>query len=170
MKIGIYKITNPEGEIYVGQSKNIDQRFETYKNIRCPKQHDLYNSLKKYGWFNHKFEIIEECSIDELIEKEKYYIKLYNCVKEGLNKRGYGKGNGISRPEWDYPESAKKSKSKTMKEKWKNGEFKRKWSKSVKHTNTGETYQTMQECALKHNISHTKLLRLLGEGKEFSYI
>jgi hypothetical protein len=57
-----------------------------------------------------------------------------------------------------------------MKEKWKTGEFKRNWSKSIKNLNTNEIYSTMQECALKNNISHTKLLRLLGEGKEFSYI
>ena len=166
MKTGIYKITNPEGKVYIGQSKNIDQRFETYKKLECKSQLLLFNSLAKYGWYNHIFEIVEECNIEILNEKEQYYIKQYNCANEGLNCKGQGKWSFNS----VYPESAKISKSQTMKEKWKTGEFKRNWSKSIKNLNTNEIYSTMQECALKNNISHTKLLRLLGEGKEFSYI
>jgi predicted GIY-YIG superfamily endonuclease len=29
--IGIYKITNPEKEVYIGQSTDIEKRFKTYK-------------------------------------------------------------------------------------------------------------------------------------------
>lgn len=166
MKTGIYKIINPEGKVYIGQSKNIDQRFETYKKIKCRNQKFLFNSLAKYGWYNHTFEIVELCDITLLNEKETYYINHYNSAIDGLNCRGQGTWSFNS----IYPESAKKSKSKTMKEKWKTGEFKRNWSKSIKNLNTNEVYSTMQECALKNNISHTKLLRLLGKGKDFSYI
>ncbi len=31
--IGIYKITNPEGKIYIGQSIDIDRRFKEYKRL-----------------------------------------------------------------------------------------------------------------------------------------
>jgi len=31
--IGIYKITNPEGKIYIGLSKNIEKRFKNHKNL-----------------------------------------------------------------------------------------------------------------------------------------
>jgi group I intron endonuclease len=74
---GIYKITSPTNKIYIGQSINIENRFKQYKytsnnKIIGPK---LYNSLKKYGSSNHKFEIIEECSIDQLNEREIYWKK-----------------------------------------------------------------------------------------------
>jgi len=75
--IGIYRITNPKGKIYIGQSINIHKRKSSYKyvdkRIIGPK---IYNSLKKYGWENHIFEIIEECSINNLHERETYWKKI----------------------------------------------------------------------------------------------
>ena len=59
--IGIYKITSPTNRIYVGQSLDIEGRFNAYKNLysKILKQPRIYNSIKKYGAENHKFEIIE---------------------------------------------------------------------------------------------------------------
>ena len=74
MKIcGIYKITSPSGRIYIGQSIDIQKRWNQYKYNSCKSQTKLYNSLKKYGWENHKFEIIEECSKEELSNREKFW-------------------------------------------------------------------------------------------------
>lgn len=84
--IGIYKITSPTGKIYIGQSVNIKNRIRRYKNIDCKAQKKLYNSLNKHGWNNHNFEILLECEISELNEKERYYQELFNCIsKNGLN-------------------------------------------------------------------------------------
>ena len=47
--IGIYKITSPSNKIYIGQSINIERRFNSYKNLsHCKQQIKLYNSLQKY--------------------------------------------------------------------------------------------------------------------------
>jgi group I intron endonuclease len=76
--VGIYKITNPKGKVYIGQSININRRFSRYKNIREEdKQYKIFNSIKKYGWENHIFEIIEECSIEQLNERETYWKRYY---------------------------------------------------------------------------------------------
>lgn len=84
--IGIYKITNPKGRIYIGQSINIENRFYLYSINSCQKQKRLYNSLIKYGYSLHKFEVIEECTVDELNSKERYYQEKYNVLGEmGLN-------------------------------------------------------------------------------------
>jgi group I intron endonuclease len=85
--VGIYKITNPKGKIYIGQSIDITTRTTRYK---YPSQSasvgtHLLNSLKKYGWENHIHEVIEECLVEELNTKEKYWIAHYNSVDEGLN-------------------------------------------------------------------------------------
>lgn len=85
MMIGIYKITNPKNKIYIGQSINIEKRFGNYKNLRCEKQRKLHSSLKKYGVENHKFEVIHECSENELNDIERYYQELYNVIVNGLN-------------------------------------------------------------------------------------
>jgi group I intron endonuclease len=85
-KIGIYKITSPSGKIYIGQSVDINKRFTTYKNLDCIKQHILYKSLIKYGYENHKFEILIICNVDELNTYERYYQDLFSTIgKDGMN-------------------------------------------------------------------------------------
>tara|TARA_R110002153_G_C13156669_1_gene482606 strand:- start:19 stop:735 length:717 start_codon:yes stop_codon:yes gene_type:complete len=91
--IGIYSITNPKGRIYIGRSVNIHSREMDYKRLDCKKQPLIYNSLKKYGWENHKFEVVEECKIDDLNKREIYWGKFYNTLKGGLNLR---LGDGIN--------------------------------------------------------------------------
>jgi group I intron endonuclease len=85
--IGIYKITNPKGKVYIGQSIDIEHRFYEYNcTINCKNQTLLFNSLKKYGPHTHKFELLEECGVDILNERERYYQDYYDVLnKNGLN-------------------------------------------------------------------------------------
>ncbi len=87
--IGIYKIISPKNRIYIGQSININQRFTSYNNINQNLSHiRLKNSFIKYGVENHIFEIIEECNIEQLNERERYWQDYYNVLsKNGLNCR-----------------------------------------------------------------------------------
>lgn len=87
---GIYKITSPSGKIYIGKSKNLSQRLNNYKNSeknnKTSSQIRLYNSIQKYGWENHTFQIIEECEISELYCRERYWQDFYDVIGEnGLN-------------------------------------------------------------------------------------
>lgn len=86
---GVYKITSPSGRVYIGSSKDIHWRFYLYRNLRCEQQHKLYNSFVKYGVTAHTFEIIHECPLDQLFEKETYYGQIYNVLDslKGLNLR-----------------------------------------------------------------------------------
>lgn len=82
----IYKITNPSGHIYIGQTMNFKKRFKSYKNGLAYGQPKLYNSFIKHGFDNHIFNIIEDdILIENLDEKEVYYIKYFDCVKTGMN-------------------------------------------------------------------------------------
>lgn len=82
----IYKITNPKGFIYIGSTINLKDRFYRYKRNLVKNQVKIYNSIKKYGWDNHVFEVIKECD-----EKDRYLFEynfgmLYNVLsKENLN-------------------------------------------------------------------------------------
>ena len=82
--IGIYKITSPTGKIYIGQSVDIERRKSEHNKF-CHSG-KLRNSFKKHGFENHKFEIKEECSIELLNERERYWQDFYDVLgPNGLN-------------------------------------------------------------------------------------
>ena len=92
--VGIYKITNPNGRIYIGQSTNIEFRWNVYHRLKCKDQPSLYNSLKKYGPENHQYEIIEECIVEDLDKKEIFWGLHYDVLSnKHLNNR-LGRGFG----------------------------------------------------------------------------
>lgn len=95
---GIYEITSPTNKIYVGGSIDIERRKRQYNALYCKEQIKLYNSLKKYGWKNHKFEIIHECSELLLNELEMYYIQFFDSFNtpHGLNLTSGGDGGKLS--------------------------------------------------------------------------
>jgi group I intron endonuclease len=102
--IGIYKITNPNNKMYIGQSTNIFTRWKAYKKLKCKDQPSLFFSLQKYGPENHKFEILEICAPEELDIKEIYWGKYYNVLSnKHLNNR-LGRGFGS----YDSEETKKK--------------------------------------------------------------
>lgn len=95
---GIYKITSPSGKIYIGQSWNIKKRISDYKSLSVSTRQTLLNrSFSKYGYQNHRFEIIKEldknCSQSDLDMAEIFYIYKYRslCFKM-MNLTIGGKG------------------------------------------------------------------------------
>ena len=101
-KCGIYKITSPSNRIYIGQSTQIDYRWNQYKY--CNNTYNNYNplinrSFLKYGWENHKFEIIEECDINILDEREIFWIAEYKCnFKRYPELKGLNLTDGGNKP------------------------------------------------------------------------
>ena len=95
--IGIYKITNKINNLsYIGQSTQIEQRFREHKksyNWYREKNKKLYKDILEYGIDNFSFEILEECSIEELNDKEQYYIKYYNTYPDQYNMAPGGQFN-----------------------------------------------------------------------------
>ena len=81
--ICIYKITNTvTGDFYIGQTQDFHARQLQHKRDPQPKMRE---DVEKYDWDAFKFEIVEECSLEELNAKENEYIlKLdptYNTIK-----------------------------------------------------------------------------------------
>ena len=92
---GIYKITNVNTEeCYIGQSVDIAERWKSHikcgLGIEASSTNKLYNAMQRIGVWNFTFEVIEECSKDQLDEKEKQWIDFYNSKELGYNKT---KGN-----------------------------------------------------------------------------
>ena len=84
--IGIYKITNKVNyKVYIGQSINIEERWKHHKLYYSNKKLKEYNTkfyraIRKYGIENFDFEIIEECPIELLNEREKYWIYILKVL------------------------------------------------------------------------------------------
>ena len=89
-KTGIYKITNLKTkECYIGQAVSIKDRWVDH--VKCglgidtPAANKLYKAMQEYGLWNFSFEVLEECPKDQLNEKERYYIDLYQSYDFGYN-------------------------------------------------------------------------------------
>lgn len=83
----IYKITNPNGKIYIGQTINLSSRKSAYRNLNITGQVLIKNSIVKYGWEQHIFDIVGEFPISELNEKEIFFIDYYESFR-GKNTNG----------------------------------------------------------------------------------
>ena len=84
--IGIYKITEIDNPnmFYIGKSSDIKRRFKehqqkTYEQSRIP--FDGY--IKEKGIEAFTYEILEECSIEKLSERERYWTDKFEATKSG---------------------------------------------------------------------------------------
>lgn len=83
---GIYKIDFPNGKVYIGKAVDIKTRIREHNTDT--KQEVLYCAITKY--FQNQipeFYILEEVPREQLNEKEKYYIALYDSYKD--KAKGY---------------------------------------------------------------------------------
>lgn len=92
MTCGIYSIQNNlTKERYIGKSVNIERRWDEHKKSinSCYKNvsdYPLYQSIRKYGLNNFDFTILEECNLENLDDKEIYWINFYDSYKNGYNQ------------------------------------------------------------------------------------
>lgn len=97
VKTGIYKITNTiTQQCYIGQAVDIDKRWKEHckfgLGIDTPPGNKLYKAISEYGLQNFSFEMLEECKKEQLNQKQKFYINLYDSYNFGYNSnKGIGK-------------------------------------------------------------------------------
>lgn len=103
--IGIYKITSPNGHVYIGQSIDIQRRFSNYRCINEKHNKTAINrSILKHGYMAHTFEIIHalpyDVSKEILVNYEQLYMDLYSrCGITLLNMcPSAGSPAGFKRP------------------------------------------------------------------------
>jgi hypothetical protein len=160
--IGIYKITNPEGKVYIGQSTNIDSRWKTYEHFRDEQgQRKLYKSIGTYGWINHHKEVLEECRADQLDERERYWQLYYKAKEEGLN--GNTKGGSIKKKKVRL---RKEKKVKIDKYDQLTYIIATPWHKPKKVL---YLYKSINEAGHGIKRDPTQVLRILNKNKPFPY-
>lgn len=110
--IGIYKITNQKtGKAYIGQSICIEHRWKAHiQSAKNPNNKDynseFYTDIRNMGVNNFCFDILEECQVTDLDEKEIYYISIFDTYKNGYNRTHGGAGQNYenvikTRELWD---------------------------------------------------------------------
>lgn len=98
---GIYKITNKiNGNSYIGQAKDIYKRWKKEKQESKRANSESYNyplmrAFRKYGIENFIFEILEECKIEDLNEREIYWIAYYDTFFNGYNQTLGGDNSAV---------------------------------------------------------------------------
>lgn len=89
--IGIYKFQNKiTQQVYIGQSINIEKRFKSHKKDYINGNNKFYTAIQEFGWDNFTFEILEECPVEQLNQREKYWIQYYDSFQNGYNSNGGG--------------------------------------------------------------------------------
>ena len=95
----IYLITFPSNKYYVGQTfRGFEERKKQHKRSMNKEDYPVYRAMRKYGWDNLKWEIVDTAkSIEELYEKERYWISKYRSYVGFFNSQGYNANLGGGR-------------------------------------------------------------------------
>lgn len=151
---GIYKFTNKiNNKIYIGQSTNLENRYQSHKRNYLNSKLTAYNSafyqaLRKYGFNNFDYEILEASdsfSIDDLNNLEIKYIKLYDSYNNGYNMNPGGSNTGCN---FFISENIILQIKKDLK----------------------ENKLTLTDITKKYNISSVGIISSINQGKSYSFI
>ena len=84
----IYKATFSNGKSYIGQTtQTLQKRKQQHKDKSKLNNNAFYHAIKKYGWNDITWEVIEDNieTREQLNEREQYWISFYNTYKKGYN-------------------------------------------------------------------------------------
>lgn len=102
--IGIYKIENKlNGKVYIGQSNDIERRFKEHQTKGKTSRIPVDVTIKKYGKDKFTYEVVEETSIEDLNNRESFWIEKFNAIEDGYNcsiggeQQSIGENNGRSK-------------------------------------------------------------------------
>ena len=133
----IYKVTNEEnGKVYIGQTiRSLSKRQDDH--YRSSNSCHFHHALKLYDRDCFVWEIIEECSsVQEMNDREKYFIQYFDSFNNGYNKTLGGEGR-----RGPYPESGKQKQREINLGKTHTEETKRKISEKLKGRKFSEEHR-----------------------------
>ena len=170
----IYKIINIQNnKVYIGQTiRPIEQRFHRHLNDALNNILDthLARAIRKYGKDSFIIEEIDNAQTqDELNQKEQYWIRYYNSVKDGYNET-----DAISKCGGNTYQSKTKEEMEVIKDKIRqtkigaNNPMARKIKRTNIITNEVDIFDTIISCAKACGIQNGKTsitTRLNGQVK-----
>lgn len=170
----IYKITNIQNnKVYIGQTiRPVEQRFQRHMTDAMHNILDTHfaRAIRQYGPTNFSYLIIDTAQTqEELNQKEQYWIKYYNSVKEGYNET-----DAIEKCGGNTYQSKTKEEMEVIKEKIRQTKIgsKNPMARKIKRinieTNEVEIFDTVISCAKACGIKNGKTsitTRLNGQVK-----
>ena len=170
----IYKITNIQNnKVYIGQTiRPVQDRLHRHINDALNNILNTHfaRAIRKYGKDSFKIEIIDTAQTqDELNEKEQYWIRFYDSVKNGYNET-----DAICKSGGNTYQSKTEEEMEEIKEKIRQTKMgsKNPMARKIKRTNinTGEVeiFDTIISCAQACGIKNGKTsitTRLNGQIK-----
>lgn len=119
IRFTIYKITFvTDGRLYVGQTKrSLIERWADHKRyVRLGIGYRIHSAIRKYGLAAFKIEMIEELtSQEEADQREEFWIRHYDSVRQGFNlnygPKDYASMGKVSWSNMDSEERDKRAKS-----------------------------------------------------------
>ena len=166
--IGIYSIKNLVNQkFYIGESVNVLKRLGRHKTNLKYNRHSnkhLQYAYNLYGRENFEFKIIEECSLEERFQREKYWVAYYDSFYNGYNMTPGGEdprffkdddGNILEKSSW--LRSFTEKEALDVVKRLKDGE-------SVKHIADSYGVSTVPVTSIRNHQTWTKLT----EGIDFS--
>lgn len=149
--IGIYKLTFPElpDWPYVGQSLDINHRYYLHLNSlkRGDSNYKLQDAYDQGG--DPELEVLEECSRDQLNDREQFWVSKLDSINNGLNLTTGGDSSGSG-----YTHARSKFTREQLLEAWKmlqNSSF------SYKEISQATGVSSAQVAAIAKGRTHTWL-------------
>ena len=145
---GVYMLLcRVNGKRYIGKSNNIRKRLNEHK--RCKSFAPVIcKAIAKYGWDAFDKTVLEFCPVEELDEKETYYIAElkpeYNLTKGGDGSTGY-----------KHSPKTKEILKQLAKKQWADEEYLKLIKKPIICIDTGEIFDSVKSAAEKSGVTHS---------------
>jgi len=148
----VYKAESKCGHVYVGAtSRSLAIRIIEHKchAIKTNKQGKFYDLIRKIGIESFRFTILTKCSsVDEMHEKEKYFIEKFDSHLSGLNGSLGGRENRKLIISKKFLAAARKQGLARVKD----GTMKKMWAAS--HTSENQK----KKARIHHEKNHLRML------------
>lgn len=164
----IYRYTcEINGKIYIGKTNNPARRKIEHLSSSIKGINYFYNAIRKHGYNNFKFEILEQCSTEEMAYKlEEFYINFYNSNNR---KNGYNLttgGEGLQNPSQETLQ--KMSINAKLRVGNKNPFYGKKHSKETKNKISAANSGNQTQLGKKHTEQTKRKISDKNSGKRFS--
>lgn len=145
---GIYLLVcKANGKRCIGQSKNIKRRLNEHK--RCQSFAPVIcKAIEKYGWDAFDKIVLEFCPVEELDEKEIYYIAElkpeYNLTEGGYSPKGY-----------KHSPETKELLKQLAKKQWEDENQQKLFKKPIICIDTGKIFDSVKSAAASVGVSRS---------------